>query len=34
MRQDGTLDDEEATAWEDELVERLMVARDRPGKER
>jgi hypothetical protein len=34
MRQDGTLDDDEATAWEDELVERLLVARDRPRKER
>jgi chorismate mutase len=33
MRQDGTLDDEEATAWEDELVERLLVARDRPRRE-
>lgn len=34
MRQDGTLDGDEATAWEDELVERLLVARDRPRKER
>ena len=34
MRQDGTLSDAEATAWEDELVERLLVARDRPGRER
>lgn len=34
MRRDGTLDDDEATAWEDELVERLLVARDRPRKER
>lgn len=34
MRQDGTLDDDEATAWEDELVERLLVARDRPRRER
>ncbi len=33
MRRDGTLTDDEATAWEDELVERLMVARDRPGRE-
>ena len=33
MRQDGTLDDDEATAWEDELVERLLVARDRPRRE-
>jgi cytochrome c-type biogenesis protein CcmH/NrfG len=28
-RQDGTLSEEEAVAWEDELVERLIVARDR-----
>ena len=27
------LSDEEATIWEDELVERLMVARSRPRKE-
>ena len=33
MRRDGTLTDDEAIAWEDELVERLMVARDRPGRE-
>ena len=33
MRREGTLTDDEATAWEDELVERLMVARDRPGRE-
>ena len=32
MRHDGTLTEEEATAWEDELVERLLVARDRPGR--
>ena len=32
MRQDGTLSEEEAIAWEDELVERLLVARDRPGR--
>ena len=29
-REDGRLSDEEADAWEDELVERLLVARDRP----
>lgn len=34
MRQDGSLSDDEATAWEDELVERLLVARDRPRRER
>jgi cytochrome c-type biogenesis protein CcmH/NrfG len=28
-RQDGRLTDEEADAWEEELVERLLVARDR-----
>jgi len=28
-RADGTMDDDEATAWEDELVERLMVGRQR-----
>lgn len=29
MRQDGRLSDDEADAWEEELVERLLVARDR-----
>ena len=29
----ATLTDEEATAWEDELVERLMVGQRRAGKE-
>ena len=33
QREPATLSDEEATAWEDELVERLIVARDRPRKE-
>lgn len=33
LREDGTLDEDEAIAWEDELVERLLVARDRPRKE-
>ena len=28
-RQDGRLTDEEADAWEEELLERLLVARDR-----
>ena len=31
-RQDGTLTEEEAVAWEDELVERLIVARDRGAR--
>ena len=30
---DGALYDDEATAWEDELVERLLVARSRPHQE-
>lgn len=30
LREDGTITDEEATAWEDTLVERLM---NRPGRE-
>jgi len=33
QRAAGVLSDEEATIWEDELVERLMVARSRPRKE-
>jgi chorismate mutase len=33
LRESGDLDDEEATRWEDELIERLIVARDRPGRE-
>ena len=32
LRADGTLSEEEATAWEDELVERLLVARQRPDR--
>jgi hypothetical protein len=28
LREDGAISDEEATSWEDQLVERLMVARD------
>ena len=31
--QAGELTDEEATAWEDELVERLMDGRNRPWEE-
>jgi cytochrome c-type biogenesis protein CcmH/NrfG len=33
LRGAGALTDDEATMWEDELVERLLVARDRPGRE-
>jgi cytochrome c-type biogenesis protein CcmH/NrfG len=33
LREDGVLSEEEAVMWEDELVERLLVARDRPGRE-
>jgi hypothetical protein len=33
LRTEGALSEEEATMWEDELVERLMAARDRPGRE-
>lgn len=29
-REAGELSDEEATAWEDELIDRLMVGSDRP----
>ncbi len=32
-REAGELSPEEADAWEAELVERLLVARDRPGRE-
>jgi cytochrome c-type biogenesis protein CcmH/NrfG len=32
-RDEGELTDEQATQWEDELVERLMVARSRPRRE-
>jgi cytochrome c-type biogenesis protein CcmH/NrfG len=34
QRAEGILSDVEATMWEDELVERLLVARDRPRRER
>jgi hypothetical protein len=30
MREEGELTDEEATAWEDELIDRLLAAQ-RPG---
>ena len=33
LREDGSLTEEEAIMWEDELIERLMVARERPRKE-
>ena len=33
QRAAGELSDEEAVAWEDELVERLMVGQNRPRKE-
>lgn len=33
QRSAGELTDEEATAWEDELVERLMVGQNRPWEE-
>ena len=33
LREEGVLTDDEAMMWEDELVERLLVARDRPGRE-
>ena len=32
MRSEGTLTEDEAVAWEDELVERLLVAQDRRGR--
>ncbi|MDP3967653.1 MAG: gas vesicle protein GvpG [Nocardioides sp.] len=33
QREAGELSDDEAIAWEDELVERLMVGQNRPRKE-
>jgi cytochrome c-type biogenesis protein CcmH/NrfG len=33
LKEEGSLSEEEAILWEDELVERLLVARDRPGRE-
>jgi hypothetical protein len=32
MRSEGTLTEDEAVAWEDELVERLLVAQERRGR--
>lgn len=32
QRDEGVIADDEATAWEDELVERLIVARERTRK--
>lgn len=32
MRTEGTLSEDEAEAWEDELVERLLVAQERRGR--
>jgi chorismate mutase len=33
LRRSGDLSEEDAVAWEDELVERLLVARDRTARE-
>jgi chorismate mutase len=33
QREAGTISDEDATAWEDQLVERLMEGRARPREE-
>ena len=33
LREEGTLSDDEATAWEDELVERLMIGQQRAREE-
>lgn len=33
LREDGTLSDDEATVWEDELVERLMIGQQRAREE-
>jgi hypothetical protein len=32
LREDGRIDEETATAWEDELVERLMAGQERRGR--
>jgi len=32
LRASGEIDEEEATAWEDQLIERLMVGRSRSGR--
>jgi len=34
LREAGEIEQDEATAWEDHLIERLMVGRSRPTKER
>jgi hypothetical protein len=34
LREAGEIEEDEATAWEDHLIERLMVGRSRPTKER
>jgi len=34
LRETGEIEEDEATAWEDHLIERLMVGRSRPTKER
>jgi len=31
LRADGEIDDDDATAWEDELIERLMIGQERSG---
>jgi len=31
LRADGEIDDAEATAWEDQLIERLMIGQGRSG---
>lgn len=33
LREEGTISEGEAVAWEDQLVERLVAARDRPRRE-
>ena len=34
LREDGTLSDDEATQWEDALIERLMIGNERAREER
>jgi hypothetical protein len=34
LRDDGTLSDDEATEWEDALIERLMIGNERAREER
>ncbi|MDF1602516.1 gas vesicle protein GvpG [Nocardioides sp. YIM 152315] len=31
LRQEGSIDETTATAWEDELIERLMIGQERTG---